>query len=296
MAADTPPMTLDEAQRLFDRPALTQPADASNTGAVANPVAKPRNEAQKAHAQAIVDTALSVGLKAGLVWQLHNIQTAVGKMPRFLDNVYNFQPLMIQARVVPPVITEARNLYNQDGDYSVRLSGAYYHIETQARFASVSPNWRDYLTFPQASIDRDDIMSMLIPATDEERAAWSAGVKNGWDQGVEQANLMLTQAMERLNRDYVGMSRFHRFVIAGKITMPAIASANNPVSRNGATMIVDDTLLRITTLPEFDAKKDRIIAASPKAAASSTTTTAVPVPLTNITPAAPAAVHGVPFK
>lgn len=287
MAADLPPMTLDEAQRLFERPAIVQPASPNADAAAvdaANPAKAARNEAQKARAQAIIDTGLSVGLKAGLAWQLRNVEAAVDKVSRDLESIYDFNPLMIQQRVVPPVITEARNLYNQDGDYAVRLSGAFYKIERQARFSSVSPNWREYLNFPKATVDRGNLMSMLMPSTDEERAVWRVAVKNGWDQGVEQANIMLTQAMDRLNRDFGGMSRFHRFVITGKITLPAIASEDIPVSQNGATMAVDETLLRITTLPEFNSKMGSwqgIVLSSPKPA----TAPAAPAPTEK--PAAP---------
>ena len=65
---------------------------------------------------------------------------------------------------------------------------------------------------------------------------------------------MLSQAMDRLNRDFSGMGRFHRFVVEGKVSLPAIATEDIPVSRNGSTMAVDETLLRITTLPEFNSK------------------------------------------
>jgi defect-in-organelle-trafficking protein DotC len=260
MAADLP-MTLDEAQRLFDRPAIVRPAPKFGQDAIAD-TANPaqaqaqiaRNEAQKARAQAIIDTGLSVGLKAGLSWQLGNVESAVGKMSRDLELIYDFNPLLIHKRVVPPVITEARNLYNQDGDYAVRLSGAFYKIERQARFTSVAPNWREYLVFPKATVDRSGLMGYMAPTSDEERAAWRMAVKNGWDQGVEQANIMLTQAMDRLNRDIGGMSRFHRFVTTGKVSMPAIASEDIPITQKGATMSVDETLLRITTLPEFNSK------------------------------------------
>lgn len=260
MAADLPPMTLDEAQRLYDRPAIVQSVQQNSNSTdpaaldAVSSIKASRNEAQKARAQAVIDTGLSVGVKAGLSWQLRNIDTAVGKMSRDLEFIYDFNPLMIHQRVVPAVITESRNLYNQDGDFAVRLSGAFYKIERQARFSSVSPNWREYLSFPKVEVDRNGMMSMLMPTTDEERAVWRVAVKSGWNQGVEQANIMLVQAMDRLNRDFSGMSRFHRFVTTGKISMPAIASEDIPISRNGATMAVDETLLRITTLPEFNSK------------------------------------------
>jgi defect-in-organelle-trafficking protein DotC len=135
---------------------------------------------------------------------------------------------------------------------------------------SVSPNWREYLTFPKAVVDSS--LVTMKPTTEEESVVWRIAVKNGWDQGVEQANIMLTQAMDRMNRDYGGMTRFHRFVIMGKVSMPAIASEDIPISQNGATMAVDETLLRITTLPEFNGKLDQwqsVVISTPKPDAKS---------------------------
>lgn len=252
MAADLPPMTLQEAQTVFDRPGIVRPAS-GEPGAPAD-VLQSRNEAQRARAQALTDTALSLGLKAGLSHQLRNIEHAVGKMDRDLDLIYDFTPLMIHQRVVPAVITEARDLYNQDGDRALRLSGAFYTIKQQARFSSVAPNWREYLAFPKTTVDRGSLRMMLKPVTEEERQIWRTAVQSGWDQGVEQANLMLVQAMDRLNRDFSGMGRFHRFVIEGKMSMPAIAREDFAVTQQGGTLAVDETLLRITTLPEFNAK------------------------------------------
>ncbi|MDB6014785.1 MAG: hypothetical protein JWL65_7035 [Gammaproteobacteria bacterium] len=246
LVVDPPVMTLEQAQHLYERPAIIQPAAPDNGSA-------PPNVAQKARAQALLDTALGVGIKAGLAWQLRNVGMALNGFVRDLDLLYNFQQLMIHQRVMPPVITEARNLYNQDDDYTVRLSGAYYKIERQAAFSSVAPNWRAYLSFPPASTDGDHVLSMLLPANSSERTAWELGVKDGWDQGVAEANLMLTRGMDRLNRDFSGMTRFHRFVLDGKISLPAIAREDIPVTQNGASMAVDETLLRITTLPQFDA-------------------------------------------
>lgn len=250
-AVDPPVMTLEQAQHLYDRPAIIQPVAPGNGDDKAG--SAPANVAQKARAQALLDAALGVGIKAGLAWQLRNVRNSIDGLVRDLDLLYNFQPLMIHQRVVPPVITEARNLYNQDDAYTVRLSGAYYKIERQAAFASVAPNWRTYLSFPRASTDSNHVLSLLLPANSAERAAWELAVQDGWDQGVAEANLMLTRAMDRLNRDFSGMSRFHRFVLDGKISLPAIAREDIPVTQNGASMAVDETLLRITTLPQFDA-------------------------------------------
>ena len=63
---------------------------------------------------------------------------------------------------------------------------------------------------------------------------------------------MFKHAMDRMNRDFAGMIRFRTFAVEGKLSMPAIASESIPVTRDGQTMAVDETLLRITTLPTFD--------------------------------------------
>jgi hypothetical protein len=42
---------------------------------------------QKARAQALLDTGLSIGLKTGLTWQLRNIEKAVGGLSRDLESI-----------------------------------------------------------------------------------------------------------------------------------------------------------------------------------------------------------------
>ena len=128
------PITLESLERLHDRGGYVAPApDTAQNSAELNELLKARkNAAASTRTQAIRDTALSLGVKGGIVWQLDNIRLIINRRARDLDTVYDFAHLMIQERVVPPVISEARDLYNQDGDLALRLSGAYYRIESQA--------------------------------------------------------------------------------------------------------------------------------------------------------------------
>ncbi len=261
MAMDLPPMSLEQAQQLHERPAYVQSAG-PNSSAVAAELMAQQNDAQRARSQALLDTALGVGVKAGIAWQLNNISKDIQARERALDTIYDFGGLMIQSRVVPPVIIEATDLYNQDGDYALRLSGAYYKIETQARFSSVAPSWRAYLSFPTGARPSPGY-DMIKPTTSAEKNLWKQGVADGWQQGVDQANVMLEHSLDLLNRDFTGMLRFHRFVLQGKITMPVIASESIPVTNDGATMTVDETLLRITTLSEFDGDMKKWTGAAP---------------------------------
>ena len=253
MAMDMPPMTLEDAERLYDKPAYVQKqGEPDDARSAVEAMRDEKNQASAARGEAILDAALQVGVKAGLAWQLTNINKALKLREREFDTVYDFSTLMIQDRVVPPVITEARHLYNQDGDYTLRLSGAAYKIESQARFSSVPPSWREYLSFPLPSFDRTSLVSALVPRNDEEERVWRLAVRDGWTQGVEQANLMLTYGLDRMNRDIDGMRRFSEFARHGQVTLPIISGAAIPVTKDGRSMAVDETLLRITALPEFN--------------------------------------------
>lgn len=252
MAMDLPPMTLEDAERLYDKPAYVQQKDPDDAKSAVESMRDEKNQASAARGEAILDTALQVGVKAGMSWQLTNINKALKLREREFDTVYDFSTLMIQDRVVPPVITEARNVYTQDGDYTLRLSGAYWKIESQAKFSSVPPSWREYVTFPPPVIDRTSLLSALMPRNSAEEKVWKLAVRDGWDKGVKQANLMLEYGMDRMNRDIGGMRRFSEFARHGQVSMPIIAGASIPVTKDGATMAVDETLLRITALPEFN--------------------------------------------
>lgn len=263
---DMPPMTLEQAQSLYEGPAYVQVAEGSGSSsqAMMRALMAEQNEASRARSQALLDTALGIGVKTGINWQLRNIRLLVAEHHRTLDTIYDFGSLMIQGRVVPPVIIEARDLYNQDGDRALRLSGAYYKIESQARFSSVAPSWREYLTFP-SSAPTPMGFDVMKPKTSAEERLWKQAVADGWRQGIEQANVMLEHGFDRLNRDFIGMLRFHNFILQGKITMPIIASESIPITNDGSTMTVDETLLRITSLSEFDGDMSKWLSLTPSA-------------------------------
>jgi len=239
-------ITLDQLEKIY----AVRYANVSNAAENASFGDKTNaNMAQQARQQALFDTAISLGLKAGIHAQLSKINEGIEKNTIFLDKVYNFEPYLISQRVVPPVITEARNLYNQSGDSAVRLSGVMYTIERQARMTSTAPNWREYLNFP---VMKDGFNNpSLLPRNQEEMDVWQKALRQGWFDGITQANDMLQQSLDRLNRDFIGILRFHRFVLEGKVTLPVIAESKMDVSKSQGSMVVDEQLLRLTVLPDF---------------------------------------------
>lgn len=242
MAIDMPP-SLEQVQGQY----IEQKSD----GAQQRLLAESGTPVVLARTQSLLNQARGIGIKAGMNWELARITAGVKESERDLDTIYDFTSLMIKRLVIPPVITESRDLYTQEGDYAIRLSGALYKIESQARFSSVAPNWRQYLVFPSVDTSKQQVPVGLLPKTSLEQNAWKEAIAEGWNDGIEQADMMLEHGFDELNRDFVGMIRFHKFMAQGKVSMPVIAYDDIPVTKSGNTMAVDEKLLRLTVIPDF---------------------------------------------
>lgn len=205
--------------------------------------------------KAMTDYAKSVAIRSGIKARIKTINEVLVENSRDLDAIYDFNTLMIDGKVVPPVISEANNLYNQKNATQINRAQKIFKIERQAKFASTAPVWQEYLSFPveASAFERYAyVAGEMKPKDSIELKAWQDATVEGWNLGVNQANIILKQGLERLNRDYVGMVRFHQFVMQGKLTMPVINQYNLYDTNNGMTMIIDEDMLRISVLPTFN--------------------------------------------
>lgn len=212
---------------------------------------------QSLRLKTMANYAKTVAIRSGLRSRINNINEVIKANERNLDAIYDFQPLMIQDRVVPPVISEVTDLYNQPNATQINIAKKRYKIERQARFASTAVNWREYLQFPIETSAFEKfgyIAGDMKPQNKAELQVWHDATMEGWEMGVNQANNILKQALERLNRDFIGMVRFHQFVMQGKLSMPVIAQYKINDTNDGTTMVVDEDLLRITVLPTFNSE------------------------------------------
>lgn len=185
--------------------------------------------------------------------RLKEISNIVQVNERKLDTVYNFQPYMINTVVVPPVIVEAHNISDVQNSRSFSVLGTRYEIKENARFSHLPPNWRDFLTFNVESyeVGVDSLPSELKPKTSQEKKAFDDAMNRGVEDGVREADAIFSHQLNRLNQSYIGMLKFHQFVLNGKITMPAIARTNIALAGNGNTMMLNQSNFQITQLPKF---------------------------------------------
>lgn len=210
---------------------------------------------EEARLEAILENARDHAIAKGMESRMKTIRATVASEERNLDAIYNFAPLMIHDRVVPPVITEAKDIVQNPDTLTLKTTGVLYKIQKQAQFSTVAPNWREYLTFPvtqyEVAFDETPTREMM-PRTSAEKAKWQQVTIKSFKDGMDQADSILKHSLNKLNTDYNGMIRFHEFVIAGKITMPSIVNRDLAIASTNSAMALDQRLLTIRTLPAFE--------------------------------------------
>lgn len=199
---------------------------------------------------AIRETAITYGSQAGLARRSHENLRQLESSAQKLDVVYNFQALMVEGNVVPPVLSELNDVYDQNADNLIRVIGKVFRIEQQARFSYNPPSWRSYLA--QAFDFEQNVVANVAPKTDEELKVWKGAVEEGYKLGVQLADANLKENFARLQRDFSGMVLYHRMLADGMVTRPFVASSNLGVTRSAdGAMHVGEVVLKITANPDF---------------------------------------------
>lgn len=199
---------------------------------------------------ALHDAAFGVGARGGLISESQLIRTVLKSKERELDVVWDFAPLMIQGRVLPPVMNRVDDIYAQRGDRTIRIAKTDWAFQAQARFTSRPPSWREYLMPEPGSLSPPS--AALYPGNAAEREIWQKAVAEGWQSGVKQADEIYQLNLNRLKRDYVGMKNYRVLALNRLVTMPIVAQMDMPMNTTGETMSIDETLFRLTVMPSFN--------------------------------------------
>jgi len=209
-----------------------------------------RQNTSRIRETAIKETALSLGAQAGLAkraWAINNELTA---QARYLDTIFDFNALILEHNVLPPVLLEGRNTLNIADLQNLRISNRTYKVYKQAHFVSVAPNWRQYLwmdyKMPEIPV------SNLLPKTAAERDVWRKFVAKGWDKGMEQANNILEDNVARIKEDFAGMVLYRTLLAQNMVSAPFVSNTDLGVTGDGSELHIDDRVLRITALPALN--------------------------------------------
>lgn len=200
------------------------------------------------------DTARSVGAQAALFWASDQFNDMLNSQTKVLAMVFNFQAMMLDNNVIPPVLEESSNILNLDDESSIRIADKVYKILTPAHFVTTVPSWRDYLGMHFSKPEIPDYS--LLPKDNNERDLWNRYVLIGWNEGLDQAQAIFAINLNRLKQDYRGMILYRKLLAQNMVTPPYISKADLGVTGGGDNLRVNDRVLRITALSKLKADSD----------------------------------------
>lgn len=193
--------------------------------------------------RSLKDSAMSLGARGGLAWASGHINEGLENDKKYLDSIFNFNVLMLEHGVLPPVLESSHTSLNLADPNTVRVADRTYKIVKQARFTTTPPNWREYLWLTFVKPELPD--KTLLPRNKAEQKAWQEGIKAGWSKGIEQAYTIFQQNLARLKRDYNGMLLYRKLLAAKMIKSPYVARTELGITGDANQMRINDQVLRI---------------------------------------------------
>ena len=195
------------------------------------------------------DTAMSLGAQGALAWSAADINGWLDKEKKYLDSIFNFNALMMEHGVMPPVLEVGDGSLNLADPNTIRVADRTYKIVKQAQFMTTPPNWREYLALNYGKPEMPD--KTLLPRSSSEQKIWREGIRAGWDKGIEQGYSIFQQNLARLKRDYNGMMLYRKLLSEKMISAPYVSKTELGVTGDGTDMRINDQVLRITELPRL---------------------------------------------
>lgn len=224
--------------------------------------AQKKQAVSKIREMALKETALSLGAQAGLAARAKIIDEELTKQARNLDIIYDFNSLVLEHNILPPVLLEGRNTLNLADAQSIRISDRMYKVSKQAHFVTTPPTWRQYLWMDYVKPDSPNIT--LLPKTKMEKQLWKIYTERGWKKGIEQANTILEESIGRIKEDFGGMILYRKLLAMNMISPPYVSNTDLGVTGDSTEMHIDDRVLRITALPELNVNSNEWRAAVAK--------------------------------
>lgn len=196
-------------------------------------------------------SARGLGAQTGLAWRSQQINKTLENQKQKLDQVFNFNYLLLKHNVLPPVLTEADNTLNLASVDSIRISDRDYQIVSFPRFVTAPPNWRNYIWMNYKKPETPN--NTLLPRNSTEVKIWDSYTQIGWNEGTSQADEIFSVNLARLKRDYNGILLYRKLLAQNMISAPFVSQADLGITGGGATMRINDRVLRITASSELKA-------------------------------------------
>lgn len=221
-----------------------------------------RASQSKIREMALRETALSLGAQAALASRAKTIDDQLVKQTRYLDAIFDFKSLILDNNILPPVLLQGNNSLNLADAQTIRISDRTYKLVKQARFMTTPPNWRQYLWLDYQKPEAPHVT--MLPNTREERQIWCYYTEKGWQNGLEQADIILAENIARIKEDFTGMILYRKLLAMNMVSPPYVSHLDLGITGDGNELHIDDQVLRITALPALNVNSNEWRAAVAK--------------------------------
>lgn len=204
---------------------------------------------------AIREAATSLGAQGGLAWEGEQLDCSLSAQSIFLDQVFDFNQLLLGHNVLPPVLAESQDNLDLANDSTLRIAAKTYRIIQPAKFVTAPPNWRNYLWMHFNKPSTPD--HSLLPTSKAEAKVWNYFLKTGWINGVKQADAIFTNNLNRLKRDMTGMVLYRQLLVQKMVSAPFVAKAQLGITGDATQMRIDDQILRITAQSQLQTNSSK---------------------------------------
>lgn len=210
---------------------------------------------------AVKEAAMVVGSQHGYISRLNRLKALFKDLEDYLDANWDFSFLMKLANgnqngrfLIPPVLQEINDVKALgDGARTIRISQKVHKIIRPERLSLMPINWRSYLLY-------DDPIDATLPPTDLfpddenpiERQVWREAISEGWVQGAKHAEREMSYRIRRMSDDFIGMARYIKMKMTGKMTETIVSYSSQDVTGGGRELIEGEEIYRISVPAQFN--------------------------------------------
>lgn len=212
---------------------------------------KAKNSMDNIRLDSIYMEALKYGTQSGLYYRSNQLQKFIERYESQFSKIFPFNSLLLaNGKVVPAVIVESKNNVMNENRYTLRTTNKSYSIIEQVKVINTPLTWRDYITFFSIQPTLPD--DTLLPLNPKEEHYWKMGTARGWETGVSQANSIYLENIRRLERDFIGMVRYHLMLKRGIVNSPITSSVKLGITGTEDDLNVNEIIFNIDRVSTFN--------------------------------------------
>ncbi len=198
--------------------------------------------------EVLCEEASVYGFQKGFQWRYDLLMNEVRAHERDFADIFDFRALLLDDKILPPVIREAGPLYRKDSAVSGERLEVQYRIEKPAELVFDTPRYESYLLADTRVLTPDPA---FFPKKGSEEGPWRRALREGWLEGSRHAFRVFDRGMARLLADYRGILLWKRLEGLGLVSTPLLDHEHVALQVGRDVLTLDQDRFRIAVPASF---------------------------------------------